>query len=271
MTDTEGERRTMGIFDGVLFCSDFDGTLAYKGVISKENAEAIRYFQSEGGIFSPCSGRRAHFFHRFSELFRPNGPVIVLNGGVIMQYGETPEEDRVLYESEMPTELVRDCTKRLLHVPGVRCAWMHRVEGPDKFFPDTAHSADALIDCAEGPFCKILVTHEPEAIGAMREAVEPRYGDRLFFSSSAADIYEVLLIGADKGSSALRVKEMVGAHTLVCAGDYGNDIPMLRVADIAYATGNASDDAKAAAHRVTVPCTEHAIARIVEELRAEFA
>lgn len=260
----------MGIFDGVLLCSDFDGTLAVKQKVSKENGEAIRYFQSEGGVFCPCSGRRAHFFHRFSDLFRPNGPVIVLNGSVIMQYGETPEEDTVLYESEIPLTVAKECAKALVGIEGVRCVYMHRVEGPEKLYP-TEPDPCGRIDTLEGPFCKLLITHAAEAIDAMRAAVEPKYGNTVFFSSSEAEIYEGILHGADKGSSALRVKEMVGAHTLVCAGDYGNDVPMFRVADIAYATGNASDDAKAAAHRVTVPCTEHAIARIISDLRSEFS
>ena len=37
----------MGLFDGILFCSDFDGTLAVKGKISKENCDAILEFYGE--------------------------------------------------------------------------------------------------------------------------------------------------------------------------------------------------------------------------------
>ena len=45
-------------FDGILFCTDLDGTLLESDhKISKENIEAIRYFQSEGGLFTFLTGR----------------------------------------------------------------------------------------------------------------------------------------------------------------------------------------------------------------------
>ena len=75
--------------------------------------------------------------------------------------------------------------------------------------------------------------------------------------------------GADKGSSVLRAKELVKAHTLVCAGDYENDIPMIRAADIGYAVGDAQENVKAAADRITVPCAEHAIREIIRDLEGE--
>ena len=48
----------MGKFDGILLCSDWDGTLSDSGNIPKANIDAIRYFQREGGLFTFASGRR---------------------------------------------------------------------------------------------------------------------------------------------------------------------------------------------------------------------
>ena len=43
----------MGKFDGMLICTDLDGTLLEKNKsISEENHNAIEYFKSEGGIFT---------------------------------------------------------------------------------------------------------------------------------------------------------------------------------------------------------------------------
>ena len=261
----------MGIFNGVVICLDFDGTMAYRGKVSKENGEAIAYFQSEGGIFCPCSGRRAHFFHECADIFRPNGPVVALNGSVILEYGATRAEDRVVYESIIPLDLAKDFARDAVRIAGVKSIFLHHVEGPAKLIPDGKRDMDTEIDALTDDFRKIAVLHYPEAIDALRATLEPKYADRMFFSSSDSEIYETQMIGGDKGSSALRVKEMLGAHTLVCAGDYGNDIPMLKIADIAYATGNAIDSVKAIAHRVTVPCTEHAIRAIVEDLKRDFS
>ena len=40
----------MGKFDGILIATDLDGTLVSEGKVSRENADAIRYFQSEGMV-----------------------------------------------------------------------------------------------------------------------------------------------------------------------------------------------------------------------------
>ena len=48
----------MGRFDGILLCSDYDGTLAGPdGKVSPENAQAIRYFTENGGLFTQATSR----------------------------------------------------------------------------------------------------------------------------------------------------------------------------------------------------------------------
>ena len=64
--------------------------------------------------------------------------------------------------------------------------------------------------------------------------------------------------------------DLLGAGTLVCVGDYENDIPMIKEADIGYAVGNAVPKLKAVADRVTVKNTENAIAAIIYELAADI-
>lgn len=73
--------------------------------------------------------------------------------------------------------------------------------------------------------------------------------------------------GVCKGSAVKILRETLGGiHTVVCVGDYENDISMIRYADIGYATANAIDEVKAAADRITVSCRENAVAAIISEL-----
>lgn len=262
----------MGKYDGFLICSDFDGTMAYQAKVSRENCEAIAYFQSEGGIFCPCSGRDTLFFHRYTDQFRANGPVITLNGSVISEYADDPADDRILYLGKTPRELTLEYVRDALTLEGVKRVGVYRLgEGgvltaDGEAVPENIRDDLITLDDIKEDVQKIIIVHDIVHLDGIRAYVEPKYGDRLIFGSSWSSGFEAQLIGTDKGSSALRVKEMVGAHTLVCVGDYENDVPMLRVADISYAVGNALDCVKAAAQRVTVPCTEHAIAKIISEL-----
>lgn len=266
----------MGKFDGYLICSDFDGTLAEKGIVSKENWDAIAYFQREGGVFSLCSGRRAAFIHDIAEFYRPNGPVIMLNGSLIVAPGETEAEDEILYREMIPEALAKRFAEEILNCPGVKCVTMHKPDHSNSIFPEGAEIPEWAqktrigLDDICGAYCKIAVTHDRVHIKETRAAIEPQFRDKFLFTTSSDALYECQMLGSGKGDSALRVKRMIGAHTLVCIGDYENDFTMLRVADISYAVGNAIDEAKRIAHRVTVPCTEHAIAHMIAELEAEL-
>ena len=55
-------------------------------------------------------------------------------------------------------------------------------------------------------------------------------------------------------------------HTTIGVGDQENDISLLQNCDIGYAVGNAKENVKKLADRVTVPNTESAIKAIVEDL-----
>ena len=268
----------MGIFDGYLICSDFDGTMAYEAKISKENCAAIAYFQSEGGIFCPCSGRQPSFFHDYSEFFRPNGPVITLNGSVIVRYTDDPENDEVLYCGGMSSELTEELVRDARDLPGMKHTWVCcdntcYVILPTGKQPEGDPGERKLIEPEEikGFIQKVVFVHDGLHLDEIRAALEPKYRDRLAFGSSWGSGLEAQLIGTTKGDSVLRVKEMVGAHTLVCVGDYENDLTMLKAADISYAVGNAIDCLKAVADRVTVPVNEHAIVAIVKDLERDSA
>ena len=81
-------------FDGYLFCSDWDGTLSYNGEVSRENVEAIKYFQENGGLFTISTGRHYLYMRDFYDLVKPNTALISLCGTLI--YDE--EQSRIIRE-----------------------------------------------------------------------------------------------------------------------------------------------------------------------------
>ena len=73
----------MGKFDGVLICSDFDGTIFNGKVVPEDTKKAIEYFMSEGGKFCICSGRGPEFLREMSPMIKGNTYSICHGGAII--------------------------------------------------------------------------------------------------------------------------------------------------------------------------------------------
>ena len=74
---------------------------------------------------------------------------------------------------------------------------------------------------------------------------------------------EILAPGVSKAAAISRLKARCGAERLVVFGDNLNDIPMLGIADVAVAVGNAMPEVKAAAHIVIDPNHADSVARFI--------
>lgn len=65
----------MGKFDGILMCTDLDGTLLRNDKsISQENLAAMEYFKAEGGWFTFITGRMPHYAMYICDAVKPNVP-----------------------------------------------------------------------------------------------------------------------------------------------------------------------------------------------------
>ena len=73
-------------FKNVLLASDFDGTLKNdEGIITPDVIEKIKYFISEGGYFTVCTGRIHQGFHLYNPEYI-NAPVLLGNGAMGYDY-----------------------------------------------------------------------------------------------------------------------------------------------------------------------------------------
>ena len=73
----------MGKFDGILICSDWDGTLFNGKEVPEKSVNAIKYFQENGGLFTVCSGRQPHYLKRHEHFVKPNTYALCMNGAII--------------------------------------------------------------------------------------------------------------------------------------------------------------------------------------------
>ena len=252
----------MGYYDGYLILSDIDGTLTLQGnEISPENLRALRHFMDNGGYFTLATGRTTKFLPDFP--IQPNAPLVAVNGTwVVDASGETLQ---FLPITDDPESVIRYF---LDSYPGIIKAYRFgRFDARIWFREKDGTDLSLLLD-KEEPCLKYYFTceNEPTALRLMDDAIR-RFGDRYEFNRSWADGMEMHAKGSGKDAGLRFLRSWLpGIRTVIAVGNYENDIPMLRAADIGCAVGDAIDSVKEAADRVIVPCGEHALACIIEHM-----
>lgn len=266
----------MGKFDGYLLLSDFDGTLAHiehtllpdgtkiqKSVISQENCDAIRYFQSEGGLFTLATGRSIDFLKQWQPHIVPNTYVVCYNGAYVC----SPDGKEILFSRPLEEDFLPLAERVRAACPDLEWVYFHSHGEGAKFFKGETIDTQLLIP----PVYKMVFYAHREQADDYAAKIASLVGDRYGSMRSWVNGIEILMKGATKGSAIPRLKERLGdrARTVVAVGDYENDLDMIRAADIGYAVENAVPSLKEAADRVTVSFRESAIAKIIEELERE--
>lgn len=271
----------MGKFDGILICTDLDGTLYKKDkTISAENKAAIEYFKREGGYFTFITGRLPYYSTDAYEQVRPNVPYGCINGGGVYDGAE----ERYIWAQDLSRdslELARYVGER---VPGIGiqlCTFDKTYFASDNFATDRFRAITGVphLVCSFDNFNEeiakiIFCSAVPEEVTGAEQAVKEHhlYG-QFDFIRSERTLFEILPKGVDKGLALRKLAEYlsVDMSRTVAIGDYDNDASMLRIAGAGIAVANASPAAMEAARFVTVSHEEHAIAEVIYAIeRGEF-
>lgn len=266
----------MGIFDGVLICTDLDGTL-YRNdkTVSAENKEAIEYFKREGGWFTFITGRMSYYSRQAYEAVNPNVPFGCVNGGGLY--------DGVAGEYVWKTPLAEGMEKL--------------VESIDRQFPNVGIQValfDRMLFCKENEVSARFrkLTGVPYLAGDYRNIPEPKgkvvfccaleeeilgveetlkahpLAEHFSFIRSERHLFELLPKGVHKGLAIRKLIDHLGIDPgkTIAVGDYNNDIGMFRAARYGIAVANACQAAKDAADRITVSNEQHAIAQVIRDI-----
>ncbi|MDO4739933.1 MAG: HAD family hydrolase [Eubacteriales bacterium] len=255
----------MGKYTGYMIVTDFDGSFAENGEVSPENAAAVRRFQAEGGLFTIATGRAPDFILAKRASFLPNAPVVSMNGTYI---SDPLDIDRAVAEFPLDEKGYEDlCSlaerspvKRVVLFGGDRTATTWRPTDPE-----TLRERFARVP---RPWYKGMLVQDEQHTPQVMALARSLYGDRYELNRSFSEGLELHAKGTGKGECLQVLRDWAGQTnlTIIGVGDYENDLSLIRMADIGVAVENAAEVLKAAADRVVCKNTDHAIARIIEEL-----
>ena len=266
----------MGKFDGILICSDFDGTLFMGSQISDENVAAIRYFQENGGLFTITSGRYPAFLGKHRHRIEANTYLIGLNGTIISSYDGTD----VIREGFLHADS-REVIKRIISetdglaaldfsttdIPDIIKKYCKAPEGEGYFRYYLKDNNEELLDIALSCKTYRVIFHAADvASGKMTEDMQKLAGDRYAISRSSPCGLEIQDAAFTKGKSARFLSGYLGIDKLICVGDYENDISMILEADMGCAVANAIPELKSVADRILPSVDNSPFAELIASL-----
>ena len=261
-----------------MIMSDVDGTLVTKGdVMPPRNRDAINRFVARGGRFAIASGRSFPRIAHFFEEININAPCVIFNGGAIYDKGAGQ------YQMEL---LLPDIAKPYIdvldqapfpHGLGVVTRQNYYCVGADTHLMDELFTArrqphlqvNHWQDLEAGWFKVLLIVPSLYQEEAMKFVTSKSFpGVR--FTAAEPGLLEMLPEKSSKGYALEWFMAQTGLkrERLAVVGDFYNDIEMLDLAGFSAVPVEAPEDVKTHAGFITCPCSEGAVADVIEYLEA---
>ncbi|HMM19294.1 MAG TPA: HAD-IIB family hydrolase [Selenomonadales bacterium] len=253
----------MKTYKDFILVTDIDGTLANsEHKVSERNKEAIACFVAGGGHFAVATGRTQKNVVPYIEGLAVNAPCILYNGGALFSWQEQrflktrplAGADVALFLTwciaRFPQMCIQVFTREQLYViTDPANVDEHMVREKQEF------AYAALEDIVEKTWIKVILCAEHDDLLAARDLLSSAGLDAKtnnFFS--ALTYLEIVDKRVSKGNmlGEFRNIEAFRGKTLVAAGDFHNDIEMLRIADWGIAPANAHDDVRKIADIIAV-------------------
>ena len=173
----------MGIFDGVLLASDYDGTLrgSTLEVLERDRA-AIDFFQREGGRFILTTGRCYAAFYQQARELPLRSPTLLSNGATFCEM----ETGHTLFNHDLPDRAPADLAEIGTRFPDVA---METYYGEEVYcFHPNAYTdwhmslvktsyTEAALEEMPTPWLKVLFEGEHAALEQVQETILTRWSE----------------------------------------------------------------------------------------------
>lgn len=250
------------MFKGYLICSDVDGTFRNHNDITP-NMEAVKFFTDNGGKFTFATGRTAEHLKTTGYESIINAPACVCNGGIVYDY----ETDKVIYEKRLDftvgefIDVINTLTDKIIRFD-INISHM----GDPPTFKSIFDVNDDMKNIK--PIKLLCVFGDSKYADELKaKCINHSFFKNTYIGKSWAVGLEFNSTKGTKGEAAKYIKEYLsGIHTLIGVGDFENDIPLLKLADIGVSVENAIDEVKKNSQLTVKACNESGIADLINIL-----
>ncbi len=259
----------------VMLVTDLDGTLLPENkVLLQKDLDAINRFRADGGQFTIATGRNLQSTVKYINELEIDVPVILYNGSLI--YDTSCE--KVMFTDVLPDcainigrellDFMENPGGEVLRLDNIYIVCNNEYEQKHTQICQVEPVYTTLDEVPKGDWFKMLFATEPSLITKLEKYISTKNYPVDFVRSH--DIFiEMLPKGSSKGAALkeyIKLMSMDG-FKIYAAGDYHNDIEMLRTADVGAATANAQEDVKEAADFVLERTSdEGAIAELIDRI-----
>ena len=263
-----------------MIISDFDGTMAgHDRIVSKENKDAIRRFTQAGGYFTIASGRSYDsVYNIICDLGLKNSALtlICLNGSVIKSFPDGKLLKNYPIDKDELLSAALTCEKRGLyyHLYDEGHLYIDEENEINKKYRDFTGTPYTIVGNlrefiikSNAPITKLLIVTEKEKTLPMIDELNETIAKKSVFFSSNPIFVEMCSRNAGKGNALRFLASLNGVDIsqTIAIGDQYNDIPMIEAAGLSVAVGNAVAALKEKADYIAPPCSESAIAHIIDK------
>jgi len=256
-----------------LVLADVDGTLVTPDKAITERARAAVRKLAEANIaFAVISGRPPRGMAMLLEPLGLRTPIAGFNGGAIVSPDLTSIEIKAILP-KLVGPIVHSLIDRGLD------AWIYqwnewflrdptaphaeREQRTVQFAPTVTEE----LESRSGGVVKIVgVTDDRDTMEVCENDMRERFGDRVSIACSQSYYLDITHPAANKGEVLRRLSRELGIppQGIATVGDMPNDVLMFALSGLSIAMGQASEDVKRSARRVTKPNTQDGFAEAIE-------
>lgn len=262
-----------------LIAMDLDGTLTNDQKVITEKTKAVLMAAQRRGIRLALASARPS-----PGLYKERDALGMQEfGGILMSYNGGRIVDaatgKVLFETAMDISQTRWVLRQLEALPvtpilddGVQFYVTDKNSYKVDYECHNNNMACTEVDNLADYLCfapiKILMSVQPEELPDIQRQIAAWLPENLTVVQTAAFYLEIIPAVINKGQGIRDICGVLGLDTaqVITFGDAQNDIPMLLVAGMGVAMGNATEAVKAAADLVTLSNNDDGIAAALEKL-----